>query len=276
MEINQPQITDKKNLTMEILTKWLFVLSLILLGIVFSLQGVGVLKFPVTSTTLQQRPIKPVRVGGLLCQEPVWDFGTVDSVKNPRLSHEFTLVNESNETIKIKKIHSTCGCMVAEDFDKELTPGKSTKIKVNVQLPPMPQLFQKNLAVQTNNGVVPLDVIGEIAANSNLHSLPKKIDFGSIQPGEIKERTIQIFRYDLSRIVYDSILVNIKGMSCKCEVDENAAGRKLTIKAHLSPIAEYSYPSSYVDGEMIVKTREPYSELRIPVCVRVFSSLKSE
>ncbi|MDR2440596.1 MAG: hypothetical protein LBE12_14635, partial [Planctomycetaceae bacterium] len=63
-------IQDKQVTFRMIWTKRFFVLSLVLLGIVFSLQSVGILEFPVTSTDLQRKQIKPVRVGGLLCQEP--------------------------------------------------------------------------------------------------------------------------------------------------------------------------------------------------------------
>jgi hypothetical protein len=98
--------------------------------------------------------------------------------------------------------------MVAEDFDKELTTGESTKIKINVQLPQTPQLFQKNLAVQTNIGVLPLEVMGEILANKNLYSLPAKIDFGEIGLGKNKVRTVQVFRYDLSPINIKEIQSN--------------------------------------------------------------------
>jgi hypothetical protein len=261
-------IQDKQNTFQMIWTKRFFVLSLVLLGIVFSLQGVGIIEFPVTSTTSQQKQIKSVRAGGLLCQEPVWDFGAVDSIENSRLSHEFIVVNESKETITIQKIHSTCGCMVAEDFDKELTPGKSTKIKVNVQLPTTPQLFHKNLAIQTNSGVLPLDVIGEIVANNTLYSLPKKIDFGIILPGETKERIVQVFRYDLSDIVYDSVSMTIVGIACKCEVDD-INRYELTLRTQITITAEYPYPSNIIDGEMVIKTKNPHSELKIPVCVRL-------
>jgi hypothetical protein len=262
-------IQDKQDMFQMIWAKRLFVLSLVLLGIVFSLQGVRILEFPVTSTTSQQKQIKPVRVGGLLCHEPIWDFGSVDSIKNSKLAHEFILVNESKETVTIQKIHSTCGCMVAEDFDKELLPGKSTKIKVNVQLPSIPQLFHKNLAVQIEKGVIPLDVVGEIVINDTLYSLPKKIDFGIITPEDTKERIVQVFRYDLSDIVCDNVSMTIAGITCKCEIVDDVNCYKLTLRTQITTTAKYPYPSNIIDGEMVIKTKNPHSELKIPVCVRV-------
>jgi hypothetical protein len=243
--------------------KRFFVLSLVLLGIVFSLQGVGIIEFPVTSTESQKKKVKPVRVGGLLCQEPVWDFGLVDSVKNSRLSHEFILVNESKETVTIQKIHSTCGCMVAEDFDKELAPGKSTKIKVNVQLPPTPQLFHKNLAVQTNNGIVPLDVVGSIEVNNNLYSIPAKVNFGIVRSGETKERMALIFRYDSSSILNVRIKNNCKNIKCNInKIDDKTIGVKFSLTS-------VSLLSGTFEEHVMIE--EPYDSLQPPLIIPIFA-----
>jgi hypothetical protein len=262
-------IQDKQDMFQMIWAKRFFVLSLVLLGIVFSLQGVGILEFPVTSTTSQQKQIKSVRVGGLLCQEPIWDFGSVDSIKNSRLAHEFILVNESKETVTIQKIHSTCGCMVAEDFDKELLPGKSTKIKVNVQLPSIPQLFHKNLAVQTNSGVVPLDVIGKIAANKNLYGIPASINFGVIHIGETKEKIVQILRYDLTPINFVDAKGSIVGLTCCPQKPESNEKHKVLLKISLN--ASYLLAGDFYGYVEVHTNSITDSEYRIPVIAKIES-----
>ena len=207
--MSEPE-TKNRETVQAIWTRRLFALSLVLLGTTFLLQGVGVLRFPEHEPAKAKQ--KPVRAGGLRCDEPVWDFGSVDSVKSPRLTHEFVLVNESKETVTIKKIHSTCGCMVAEGYDKELTPGGSTKLRVDVQLPPTPGDFNKNLAVQTSESVVPLRVVGEIMANSSLFSTPAIINFGVIKSGELKERTVKVFRRDGSPVDFLEAFASWEGV----------------------------------------------------------------
>ena len=174
----------------------MFALSFVLLGTVFALQGVGVIQSPEPAEAKQ----KPISAGGLRCDEPVWNFGAVDSVSNPRQTHEFVLVNESKETVSIKKVHSSCGCMVADDYDKELPPGGSAKLRVNLQLPTVPQPFGKDLAVETNKGVLPLGVVGRVTANSGLYSIPARVNFGEVRREEVKERIVRLVRYDLSPI----------------------------------------------------------------------------
>jgi hypothetical protein len=268
--MSENPIQDKHDAFQMIWAKRFFVLSLVLLGIVFSLQGVGIIEFPVDSTESQRKKVKPIRVGGLLCQEPVWDFGLVDSVKNSRLSHEFILVNESKETVTIQKIHSTCGCMVAEDFDKELTPGKSTKIKVNVQLPPTPQLFYKNLAVQTNSGVVPLDVVGEIAANSSMYCVPAVINFGCIRQGEKRERIVHLLRYDLSPIEFLYIQQNKDGIEYEINGEVDNFSQKLTLTLRFD---SSKFPLDHFEGTIGVYTSNKVnSEFFIPVFAEVIKA----
>jgi len=71
--------------------KWLFAASFVILGVTVLLYGIGMFQLPEGSAAKQ----KPVSAGGLRCETPVWDFGSIDSVRNPRLSHEFVVNNVS-------------------------------------------------------------------------------------------------------------------------------------------------------------------------------------
>jgi hypothetical protein len=260
MEINQSHIIDKGELSQKIWAKRLFVLSLVLLGITFTLQGIGIIRF---SAEQPQQQVKPIRAGGLMCEMPVWNFGSIDSVQHPKLSHEFVLTNESKETIIIKKIHSTCGCMVADNYVKELQAGKSTKIKVDVQLPSTPQIFQKSLAIQTDQSVLPLDVVGEITANSSLYSVPAKINFGEIQLGETKERIVQIFRYDLQPLLFTKAVGNIPNIECNINSELVEKNFKIDLSIRL---VTNQMQSGYFEGNIVIHTEKGLGdELRIPV-----------
>jgi len=246
------------------LSKWtrlMFALSLAMLGVTFTLQGFGIVQFPV-----KKEKIKPVRAGGIRCDEPVWNFGAIDSVKNPRLTHEFILVNESKETVTIQKGHSTCGCMVADGYDRELEPGKSTKLKVDVQLPPTPGTFHKSLAVQLEGlkpAVLPLDVIGEQIANSSMFSVPAKVNFGTVYSGETKERIVQIFRYDLSPILFSEAIGSDGRIHCTIEPNNSDQLHKINVCIDLTA-SELS--TGQYEGFVIVKTElSDSSEFRIPI-----------
>ena len=193
-----PEQSENKNweVIQAIWVKRLFVLSFVMMGVTVLLHGIGVFQLLDGSEAKQS----PVSAGGLRCDVPVWDFGGIDSVRNPRLSHEFVLVNESNKTVSIRRVHSSCGCMVADDYDRELPPGGSTTLRVELQPPTVPQRIRYDLEVQTGTGILPLEVRGEIIPNSSYVSVPTVINFGTIQPGETKERSVRIVRYAFSPI----------------------------------------------------------------------------
>ena len=58
----------------------------------------------------------------------LWDFGTVK--EGQVFSHEFSLKNDSNKTLNIKDVGTSCGCTVSEAGKKILLSGESTVIKV--------------------------------------------------------------------------------------------------------------------------------------------------
>lgn len=232
--------------------KRLFAASLVLLGIVLTLQGMGIIQSP----EAKRKPIKakPVYAGGLRCDVPVWDFGSIDSVKNPKISHEYTLVNESKETVAIRKIHSSCGCMVAEGYDTEVQSGQSTKIKVVVQLPSTPGPFAKTLAIQTSGGVMPLNVVGETEANSSLYCVPATVNFGIIRPGETKAQIVQVLRHDLSPVDFSGVSCSsITGISC---VPEN---RELKTTLLIKLTESDQLPHGRFEGRLTLRTNNEFN-----------------
>ncbi|MGD9014582.1 MAG: DUF1573 domain-containing protein [Candidatus Omnitrophota bacterium] len=57
-----------------------------------------------------------------------WDFGKV--AQGDVLEHTFILVNDSLTTLRIKNIHTSCGCTTSQVDRKEIPPGESVEIKV--------------------------------------------------------------------------------------------------------------------------------------------------
>jgi hypothetical protein len=132
-------------------------------------------------------------------------------------------------------------------------------------------LFHKNLAIQTNIGVLPLDVRGEIAANSSMFCVPAKVNFGEIGLGETKERKIQIFRYDLSHIQFEKVEGQQKEIVSEM-ID--CAEHKVTISVRL--IAE-QLPLGQLETAVIIYTSHKFfPELKIPVSAYVVDEKKNQ
>jgi len=58
-----------------------------------------------------------------------WDFGQVK--QGVILKHDFILKNQSNNTLEITNIHSSCGCAASKSDKKSLMPQESTMITVS-------------------------------------------------------------------------------------------------------------------------------------------------
>jgi len=247
----------------ELWTRRMFAAALGVFGFTVLLHGIGYFQLPAGAATQN-----PVNAGGLRCDAPIWNFGLVDSIRNPRLSHEFEVVNETNETVSIVRIHSSCGCMVADNYDSELAPGQSTRLQVDLQLPPTPQRVRHDLAVQTNTGILPLRVVGEVAANRTMFSTPTVINFGTIKPGETKERTVRLFRRDFSPIGMCRIESDLPGIK---EEFVNVSEYETTLVVTFSPDMQ-EQPRRIETAIFLFSADREAPELRIPVRAMMLSA----
>ncbi|MBU1905802.1 MAG: DUF1573 domain-containing protein [Candidatus Omnitrophica bacterium] len=57
-----------------------------------------------------------------------WDFGEIK--KGEIVEHNFVIKNDTEETLKITKVHTSCGCTASEVEKDTLLPQESTQIKV--------------------------------------------------------------------------------------------------------------------------------------------------
>ncbi len=57
-----------------------------------------------------------------------WDFGQVK--EGELLKHDFVLKNESDKTLTIKDVNTSCGCTISQVKKKILLPADSTAIEV--------------------------------------------------------------------------------------------------------------------------------------------------
>jgi hypothetical protein len=127
-------------------------------------------------------------------------------------------------------------------------------------------VFQKNLAVQTNIGVLPLEVMGEIAANSSLYCVPSKVNFGVVHQGKTVKQTVQILRYDLSSIK----MIKCEGSNAMFGVVDkktNDQGNVVSIIIALNTDkCEVGYYTEYI---LVQTTNKTNPDFRIPIIVEI-------
>lgn len=99
----------------------------------------------------------------IVCDDPVYDFGTVDG-KDP-IRHTFSIKNKGSADLVIKKIHAPCGCTTAQAQDNIIPPGGETAIPVNLTLKGRRGFQQKSIYVESNDpktGNLPLTLRGSV------------------------------------------------------------------------------------------------------------------
>lgn len=80
--------------------------------------------------------------------EDTYDFGQI-SVKNGKVSHEFTFSNAGDSNLLIINAKADCGCTKPEYSEEPVAPGKSGKIKVTF-VPNGKGHFTKKVTITTN------------------------------------------------------------------------------------------------------------------------------
>lgn len=94
--------------------------------------------------------VKPGQLNGPMIkfEKTVYDFGIVGPKSSTTC--EFKFKNTGNETLKIPRTMSTCGCTIARLDKKEFAPGESGDIKVTYRADKLPTKVMKSITVFTN------------------------------------------------------------------------------------------------------------------------------
>ena len=78
-----------------------------------------------------------------------WDFAQVK--EGEVLEHTFVLKNESEKTLTIKEVNTSCGCTAFKVEKKVLLPGESTEIEVQFNTKGYSGLTQQYVYVHTDS-----------------------------------------------------------------------------------------------------------------------------
>jgi uncharacterized cupredoxin-like copper-binding protein len=156
-------------------------------------------------------------------QQMEYDFGSV--MVGQIATHNFTLVNNGGDILKITDVHASCGCTAAKPDKKELAPGESINIKVDFNSAGKMGKQEKWVYVKTNDPGNPelkfkftgtvLDTNG-VKENVFLPLLSfseSQHDFGKVKEGKVVDYTFK-FKNSGKGVLE----VNNVSTSCGCTV----------------------------------------------------------
>lgn len=215
------------------------------------------------------RKVRPIEVGGLSCERPIWNFGTVDlSVLDGTLTHQFLVTNTSGNVQTISGVRSSCGCMLVSEPRKSIALGECTLVGIVVTLPPRPGPFRKGLLIDIDgcDSPLPLQIFGTVTGVRPLGVAPASLNFGNVKRGETKQRSIILLRYD----AIDASMLTVRSSdppSLRCELINSADGRPC-IRVDLSSIN--LHPGPYT-GEISIDSQD---NQRAKASIRVTASIE--
>jgi len=94
-----------------------------------------------------------------------FDFG--NALPNKTLSKEFVVKNLGGEDLRIEGVTTTCGCTVAEGYDKVVKPGGTTTLRVKLETRNYSGHVKRSVIVKSNDAdaaVVEVSVTAEVQA----------------------------------------------------------------------------------------------------------------
>jgi thiol-disulfide isomerase/thioredoxin len=121
--------------------------------------------------------------------EPVFDFG--ETWSDAKVKHTFMVRNEGDAPLTIIKVKPGCGCTIAQDYDKNIEPGQTGRIPIELNTKATRDTKKSvKINVETNDPVNPtyeLTITGKVKQRFKIDP-PESASFGKVRPHEKQER----------------------------------------------------------------------------------------
>ena len=156
----------------------------------------------------------------LVCDAPTCDFG--ERKIGEIFDHTFILKNTGEAPLHIKKIRATCGCTIPSLTVKTIMPGKSTPLRVKIDLTRRKGPQRKSVRIETNDPAQPIHhlwIKGTSITEVDLR--PDFINFSKLDTSSTRRMTVQL----ISRKP-DTVITNltIGGRGIKATIATNGLG----------------------------------------------------
>jgi hypothetical protein len=206
----------------------------------------------------------------VVCSESNWNFGTVDQARIQQLNHIFKVKNDSATAVHVKKVESSCGCIVSGDHPTAIAAGKTGRFPVQVRLTGSPGKFYKSVKVLLATSPpthLTYTIQGMISVSPRVYTVPSRLDFGTVGAHENKTRTLKVSRYDGSpvrilRVIPRSKSVNVDYVE-RAEPEDAVSEVRITLDAAMLN------PGEFQSSIAVLTVHEADRDLSIPLAARI-------
>ncbi|MCS6770519.1 MAG: DUF1573 domain-containing protein [Kiritimatiellae bacterium] len=186
----------------------------------------------------------------LVCDEPEYDFGTVDS--STVVDHTFTIRNEGTLTLEITRVHASCGCTVASISSQQIPPGGESKISARLSLQGRSGPQQKTILIESNDPDRPQFVLTmRGVAGSALNVAPQSILDPRVAPGSTPRGNVIISSGDGAEFAIRSVESTSEKLRASVQTLEDRKAYRIDVE-----LAEPLESGSF-SARLVVQTDHP-------------------
>lgn len=171
-------------------------------------------------------------------QQTEHDFGEITS--GEKVTHYFVLSNTGDDNLVIKSVHASCGCTAAKPEKDRLSPGETTKLKVEFNSTGRKGHQVKTITVETNDTQKPqltLKITGDVVQADGrqpvIYFPETQHDFGKLKEGKVAEYTFNIVNKGNSVLEIKDVRTSCGCTAALLSSKRIEPGREGTLKVEL-------------------------------------------
>jgi hypothetical protein len=197
----------------------------------------------------------------LKADNPKFDFGEV--FQGEKVPHVFEFTNAGDETLKIDRVRSSCGCTAVLVSEKIIQPGEKGEIQTSFDSNRFRGDVKKTIYLYSNDPVRPtmqFQLGGKVLEIVSIE--PAQINFGTVVPGKAVTSTVLLHNQGTKPLTLGKPHSTAAELVAKLPGSSFASGDEVTLELKLTPKPGQDRFSGYV---LVPVAGVPKNELRIPV-----------
>ncbi len=209
--------------------------------------------------TAQEPPPAAQPAPRIVCDQPEFDFGTVDNTES--VEHTFVLRNAGDLTLEITQARPACGCTVASISERNVPPGGESRITSRLSLAGRQGQQHKTITVESNDPNQPqLMLVLKGVAGSSLEIQPPRITQGQIPAGSQPTNVVALSSPPHQFFQVTSVEPSSDRFQARVETVETGRVYRLLVWPS-QPLA-----AGQLDGAVVIRTDHPQRPtVEIPV-----------
>lgn len=186
----------------------------------------------------------------IACDEPSFEFGERDN--SEVVEHDFTIRNDGNVTLVIKKAKPSCGCTVANISSRDIHPGESAIITTKLNLNGRDGKQHKTIDVESNDPLKPhfkLTLTGTAVASITVS--PRSIIVSNVDSGTPQTNLVRVTSRDPEPLTIGEIKTGHEKVTATVRPVEGENAVEILV------VTAADLPKGSTFGRLTAKTGDP-------------------